>query len=68
MGVKANEAKSVPRFHYFVRDAVLGEKHIPIKIQVRDINTSAGRSEPTITLINSINNKRTGNDSPVAGA
>ena len=32
-----NESASVPMFHYFLADAIIGNKHIPVIIQVRDI-------------------------------
>lgn len=63
----ANEATSIPRFHYFVGDAVVGGKHIPVKIQVRDVVTGKGTAETHYYTHNLIKNKA-GSDSPVAGA
>lgn len=58
------EASSIPRFRYFVADAVVGGRRVPVKIQVRDINTSA-RTQETHYYYHNLQNKR-GNDSPGA--
>ena len=60
----ANEATSIPRFHYYMADAQIDGRHVPVKIQIRDINTSSGVQESHYYYHNLQNNK--GNDSPGA--
>lgn len=61
-----NESTSIPRFHYYIADAVIGDAHIPVKIQIRDINTAKGTQETHYYYHNMQKNK--GTDSPVADA
>lgn len=61
-----NESTSIPRFHYYIADAVIGDAHIPVKIQIRDINTAKGTQETHYYYHNMKKNK--GPDSPVADA
>ena len=73
-----NEATSVPRFHYFIGDALIGAHvaedgstvggvHMPVKIQVRDIITDVGAQESRYYTHN-LEKSKAGSDSPVAGA
>ena len=62
-----NEATSIPRFHYYISDAVVGGRHIPVKIQVRDIVTGKGSAE-THYYTHNLLNEKAGSDSPAAGA
>ena len=40
-----NERTSIPMFHYFVNNARIAGRDIPVKIQVRDVITSANSKE-----------------------
>ncbi|WP_318646873.1 LPD3 domain-containing protein [Oscillibacter hominis] len=62
----ANEATSIPRFHYFTARAVVDGAEVPVKIQVRDVHTGANTQE-THYYTHNLQNKR-GSNSPVAGA
>ncbi|MBU5626534.1 hypothetical protein KQI82_06320 [Oscillibacter sp. MSJ-2] len=62
----ANEATSIPRFHYFTARAIVDGVEVPVKIQVRDVNTGANTQE-THYYTHNLQNKR-GSNSPVAGA
>ena len=59
------EADSIPYFHYFIADAVIGEEHIPVKIQVRVLNKDSGLHPRYYT--HNLLKKIAGIDSPVAG-
>ena len=60
-----NESASVPMFHYFVADAIIGNKHIPVKIQVRDI--VSGYNTQSRYYTHNLLKNIAGSDSPVAG-
>ena len=40
-----NERTSIPMFHYFVNNAKIAGRDIPVKIQVRDVITRANSKE-----------------------
>ena len=67
-----NEATSVPIFHYFVGNIRMANEtgnyqNVPVKIQVRDVVTSADEKE-THYYTHNLDRRIAGSDSPVAGA
>ncbi len=60
-----NERTSIPLFHYFVNNARIAGKDIPIKIQVRDVITSA-KSKETHYYTHTLGKNMRGNSDPVA--
>ena len=61
-----NERTSIPMFHYFVNNARIAGRDIPVKIQVRDVITSANSKE-TRYYTHTLEKNMRGNSGPVAG-
>ena len=61
-----NERTSIPMFHYFVNNARIAGRDIPVKIQVRDLITSANSKE-TRYYTHTLEKNMRGNSGPVAG-
>lgn len=61
-----NERTSIPMFHYFVNNAKIAGRDIPVKIQVRDVITSANSKE-TRYYTHTLEKNMRGNSGPVAG-
>ena len=61
-----NERTSIPMFHYFVNNARIAGRDIPVKIQVRDVITSANSKE-THYYTHTLEKNMRGNSGPVAG-
>ena len=61
-----NERTSIPMFHYFVNNAKIAGRDIPVKIQVRDVITRANSKE-TRYYTHTLEKNMRGNSGPVAG-
>ncbi len=61
-----NERTSIPMFHYFVNNAKIARRDIPVKIQVRDVITRANSKE-TRYYTHTLEKNMRGNSGPVAG-
>ena len=61
-----NERTSIPMFHYFVNNAKIARRDIPVKIQVRDVITRANSKE-THYYTHTLEKNMRGNSGPVAG-
>ena len=61
-----NERTSIPMFHYFVNNAKIARRDIPVKIQVRDVITRANSKE-TRYYAHTLEKNMRGNSGPVAG-
>lgn len=60
-----NERTSIPMFHYFVNNAKIAGRDIPVKIQVRDVITRANSKE-TRYYTHTLEKNMRGNSGPVA--
>ena len=60
-----NERTSIPMFHYFVNNARIAGRDIPVKIQVRDVITRANSKE-TRYYTHTLEKNMRGNSGPVA--
>ena len=59
------ERGNVPLFHYFISDAVINGKHIPVKLQVRDIKRADGIESQYYT--HNLQQNKMGSHSPGTG-